>query len=94
MLIRSPHMTTKLEIWSPKYKTNTVLLAKYKVAKSTPQIIIEFVKAKHLIGQRYAITRNEAVSYPVITNGKTECYNVPMDALERWETPEEREGYS
>ena len=86
-------MLTKLEIWQPRYsstytdtKERVALLACYKVNQATPIILIEFTKAKHLLGQRFAITREKATSYPVDTNGKINCYAVPMSAFSNWET--------
>ena len=93
MIINQPGLTTKLEIWAPKYHTETggyeVWLHKRKVDFGTPQIIIEFTKAKHLAGQRFAIMKKQAMSYPVGTNGKAPMYRVPIDDLESWESAKE-----
>lgn len=93
MIINQPHLTTKLEIWAPRYSdayTDTsekvALLAQYKVQQATPVLIVEFTKAKHLLGQRYAITRQKAMTFPVDSNGTIACYAVPMSAFENWET--------
>lgn len=92
MIISKPHLCTRIEIWSPRYKDKqgpltepVVLIAKYKVHHASSTMIINFTKAKHLIGQHYAITRDKAQSYPEDTNGKIACYAVPLSALESWE---------
>jgi hypothetical protein len=43
----------KIEIWTPKYSTNSVLIAKYKVGADN---LIVFTKAKHLAGFEYRIS--------------------------------------
>lgn len=87
---------TKIQIWSPRYSDKhgalaepVVLIAKYKVHHGTGTLLVEFTKAKHLIGQRFAITRDNAQRYPESTNGKISCYAVPMSALDVWETSRE-----
>jgi hypothetical protein len=88
MILRAPHLLTKLEVWFPRYhdqyedgKERVVLLAKYKVDAASPVIIVEFTKAKHLIGQRYCIPKKEAQSFSLDSNGKIPCYVVPMSRL-------------
>jgi hypothetical protein len=82
-----------MEIWAPKYHTEhgtyEVWLHKRKVDFASPYIIIDFTKAKHLIGQRFAIKKSLAQTYPVGTNGKAPMYKVPLDALESWESARE-----
>lgn len=96
MTIKDPKSLTKLEIWMPRYSSaytatreRVALLAKYKVDNATPILLVEFTKAKHLIGQRFAIKRTDAQSYPVDSNGKIDCYAVPMSAFSNWETYDE-----
>lgn len=101
MITLEPFMCTKLPIYYPKYSTQyqeggerVALLLKSKVDRATPIIIVEFTKAKHLLGQRFAIHRGKAQSFPVVSNGNTvngNCYEVPMSALDGWETPDEAE---
>ena len=95
-IINKPHLTTKIPIWSPRYKDKygdldepVVLIAKYKVHHATSVMIIEFTKAKHLIGQRFAISRDKAQRYPIDSNGKIPCYAVPLSALEPYDTAQE-----
>jgi hypothetical protein len=94
--INAPHLTTRMEIWAPRYSSaytetgeRVALLAKYKVDKSTPIIRVEFTKAKHLVGQRFAIARDKVWKCPIDTNGKIPCYAVPMSEFDSWQTYEE-----
>jgi hypothetical protein len=97
MIINEPFMHSKLPIWEPKWsgKNTTgepvVLLSVSKVRRATPIFIVEFTKANSLIGQRFAIHRGTAMSYPQVTNGKIPCYEVPLSAFEGWETEKELE---
>jgi hypothetical protein len=93
MIINKPHLYTKLDIWAPRYssaytETNerVALIAQYKVQQSSPLVIINFSKAKHLAGQRFCIKREDIAKYPLDTNGKIPCYAVPMSAFEPWES--------
>jgi hypothetical protein len=92
-IINKPHHCTKLDIWAPRYSSaytdtneRVVLIAQYKVQYSSPIVIINFSKAKHLAGQRFCIKRENIVKYPLDTNGKIPCYAVPMSAFESWES--------
>lgn len=89
MILKSPHLCTKLEIWSPRYHDSVVLLSQNKVHHASSVILIEFTKAKSLLGQRFCVTRDTVQSCPLETNGKIKCYAVPMDKLESWETAQE-----
>lgn len=96
MIIHKPHLITKLDIWAPRYSdayTTTdervALLACYKVDQASPIFIVRFTKAKHLAGQRFAIERKKAQTYPIDSNGKIPCYAVPMSAFDNYETAEE-----
>ena len=96
MIFNKPHVLTRMEIWSPRYKDKhgelaepIVLLACYKVDAASPWIIIEFTKAKHLMGQRYCVQRSVAQSCKRDSNTKIPCYAVPMSKLEHWDTSEE-----
>lgn len=91
MIIKSPHLCTTLDIWQPKYGTQSggweVWLSKFKIRYASPVIIIKFTKAKHLIGQRFAVRRQDVEQSPVGTNGKIQVYRVPFEKLEPYETP-------
>lgn len=91
MIIARPSLCTKLVIWSPKYSTKwesegewVVLLAKYKVHRATPVIIVVFTKAKHLLEQRFAIRRKDVEKCPIVSNGQIDCYKVKMSQFEDW----------
>lgn len=93
MIVKDPSKLTKLEIWFPKYSSayteleeRCVLLAKYKVDAGSPVLIVEFTKAKHLMGQRYCIPRHEVQSMKVDSNGKIPVYIVPMSRLYTYDT--------
>lgn len=93
MIFNKPQQLTKIEIWSPRYKDKhgelaqpIVLLAQYKVDAASPWIIVEFTKAKHLLGQRYCIKRSEAQAHKLDSNSKIPCYAVPMSKFESWDS--------
>lgn len=89
MIIHKPHLLTRLQIWSPRYHDGVVLISQFKTHHASPVILVEFTKAKSLKGQRFCIKRETVEHCPVETNGKIECYAVPMDLLEGWETAQE-----
>lgn len=96
MTLNNVHLLTRVQIWHPRYSDKhgvlaepKVLIAKYKVHHGSSVLLVEFTKAKSLIGQRFCITRDAAQRYPVETNGKIECYSIPISALEPWETYDE-----
>ncbi len=71
-----------IEIWSPRYSTNSVLVAMYKVLPG--ENLVRFTKAKHLAGMTYKFDGNAVrEKCPIETNGKIACYAIPMDMLER-----------
>lgn len=68
-----------IEIWSPRYHDNVVLIAKYKVCNG--QNMIRFTRAKHLLGKTFRVSGDEIRRCKVETNGRIPCYAVPMDKL-------------
>lgn len=70
-----------IEIWQPKYKTNSVLIATYKVANGTN--LIKFTKAKHLQGLVFEASGSDIRSCPIQTNGRVDCFDVPMSMLKQ-----------
>lgn len=70
-----------IEIWQPKYKTNSVLIAKYKTTDEP--IYIRFTKAPHLKDMLFVVDGKYVKKCPIVNNGKISCYDVPMDALQR-----------
>lgn len=67
-----------IEIWSPRWHDRKALVAKYKVGEVND---IVFTKASQLRGKKYRLTRQDIVSCPMETNGKIECFAVPLDTL-------------
>ena len=67
-----------IEIWQPRYKDRTCLIAKYKVGTLNK---ITFTKAKHLQGMEFELTGAEIAKHPIEDNGKIACYVVPMDII-------------
>jgi hypothetical protein len=96
MIINQPHLCTHLPVWAPRYKDKyreygeyVALVHKRKVDFSSPVIIIEFPKAKHLAGQRFCIRKQDAQRCEVGTNGVAPMYLIPMSAFEPWESAAE-----
>lgn len=93
MIINKPHLCTKIEIWQPKYHSETgdweVWIGKRKVGYASPVIIIQFTKAKHLMGQRFCIRRQDVEKCKEVSNGRIPCYAVPFDMLEGYDTAQE-----
>jgi len=92
MIIQKPHLCTTIEIWSPKYGDVDeweAWVSQFKVTHASPIIIIKFTKAKHLIGQRFAVRREIVERCEKTTNGKIPVYRVPLSKMEYWETPKE-----
>lgn len=92
MIINKPHLCTVVEIWSPKYgdvDEQEAWISQSKVRYASPIIVVKFTKAKHLIGQRFAVRRDIVERCEVTTNGKIPVYRVPLSKMERWETAAE-----
>lgn len=68
----------KIEIWQPRWKDRTVMLAKFKVGTHNE---ITFTKTKSL-PETYYISGEKARTFPLEPNGKILCYCVPIDELE------------
>lgn len=68
-----------IEIWAPRYHDNVVLIDVRKVSERN---IIMFTKAKHLLGQKFYVDKEDIVNSPIDTNGSIKCYAVPMTKLE------------
>lgn len=67
-----------IEIWQPRWKDRTVLIAKYKVGTHNE---IVFKKAP-TFPDRYYLSGETIRNYPLSSNGKLMCYQVPVDELE------------
>lgn len=70
-----------IDIWQPRWKDRTVLIAKFKVATHNS---ITFSKTKTMPGEYY-LSGEEIRKHPINNNGKLDCYVVPMDKLEKLE---------
>ena len=70
-----------IKIWQPRYKDRTVLIATTKVVRG--ENIIEFTKAKEYEGMTFACDSSIIRACPVCSNGKIDCYAVPLTKLER-----------
>lgn len=73
--------TQRITIWAPRYHDRTVLIDVKKVGEHN---IIEFSKAKSL-PEKYYVSGRVARSSPKTTNGKLQCYAIPLDYLELYE---------
>lgn len=69
----------QITIWHPRYHDKVVLIAKYKV-QSLNEVVI--TKSPAYKG-RYRISGARIKQFPLETNGKIECYAVPVSELER-----------
>lgn len=69
----------RIEIWAPKFSTQSVLVDVRKVKADN---VIYFTKAKHLEGKEYYLSGNVAESCGVISNGRIKVFDVPMGKLE------------
>lgn len=86
MLISKNTPLNLIDIWTPRYKDRVVLIASYKV-KEHNKII--FTKAKHLQDKEFYMSGSKIRQYPIDTNGKVQCYAVPLDDLEPLEYKED-----
>jgi hypothetical protein len=68
-----------IEIWAPRYKDRVVLLAAHKIGDRNKVV---FTKAKHMGTDPYFISGAEVKKYKKETNGRIECYAVPLDKFE------------
>lgn len=74
-----------IEIWSPKYSTDEVLIDPKKVASHNK---IVFTKSNSLKDSQYYISGQLIKSYPLVSNGSIQVHAVPMSKLELIATPE------
>ena len=68
-----------IEVWSPRYKDDTCLIACYKVSDGINQI--RFTKAKHLQGKVFEVDSKTVRACPIQSNGRIDVYAVPMRFL-------------
>ena len=70
-----------IEIWEPKYSTNSVLIATYKVVNGINRVI--FTKAKRLADYEYEILGSDIKKCPTQENGNILVYVVPLSAFKK-----------
>ena len=68
-----------IEIWEPRWKDKTVLIAKYKVRGDV--VAVKFTKAPSLGDEPYSVRSADIVQCPVESNGSIDCYVVPLDTV-------------
>ncbi len=71
------------EIWQPRWHDKKVLLACRDVLKNATNIV-RFTRTKSMDNE-YTISGEDIVSCPVESNGKLDCYAVPLDKLHKVE---------
>lgn len=69
---------TVIEIWQPRWKDRTVLIACHKVRDG--ENLIQFTKARSLPGL-YSVSGSTIKNSPRCSNGRIECYAVPLAEL-------------
>jgi hypothetical protein len=67
-----------IRIWQPRWHDRVVLIAKYKVRYGDN--VIKFTKSKSL-KEDYHILGEEIIKYPTESNGKIDCYAVPLEKM-------------
>lgn len=67
----------RIEIWEPRWHNRTVLIAKHKVKEDN---VIVFTKTPSLQGE-FPLSGTVIRQYPIETNGKIECYSVPLEIV-------------
>lgn len=68
-----------IDIWQPRWKDRTVLISKYKTGIHNEII---FKKTKSL-PDKYYLSWEDITSSPLESNGKIDCYAVPINKLKR-----------
>ena len=71
-----------IEICAPRWRDRVALIAKYKVTPGVNKI--QFTKAGSYNGI-YSVDGEVIRKSPIDTNGRIDCYAVPLDELERVE---------
>lgn len=68
---------TWIEIWEPRYHDRTVLVATHKINERNKIRIL-----KGAYKGDYFISGIAAKSYPIQSNGRINCYAIPLSQLE------------
>jgi len=69
-----------IEIWEPRYSTNTCLILARKI-KQGRNFKVWFSKAQSLEGKKFYVSKDTITKYPKQSNGSDMCYALPMDEL-------------
>lgn len=70
-----------IEIWQPRWKDRVVLIARFKVKEHNA---IVFTKTPTM-PDVYYLSGEKTRTFPVESNGKIDCYAVPLNDLEQLE---------
>lgn len=97
MILIKHHLCTVHPVWAPKYSEqynekygqHVVLLLKRRVDFGSAIQKVEFTKAKHLVGQRFAIRKSYVQKHDTGTNGAASVYIIPISHFEYWESAAE-----
>ena len=68
-----------IEIWQPRWHDRVVLIAKYKVKDGVNEI--KFTKSKCFNDKVFKVGSSEIKDCPIETNGKINCYAVPLNTI-------------
>ena len=68
----------RIEIWQPRWHDRVVLIATHKVRENNT---IVFTKTKAYEGQEFHISGAEIRKHDKDTNGKIDCYAVPLNKI-------------
>ena len=77
-----------IDIWAPKYSTNSVLVASHKILNGNNRVI--FTKAKHLEGGVYEMDGEKMRTYPSQPNGKGVVHVIPFDDFTCTKEPQQK----
>jgi hypothetical protein len=69
-----------IEIWAPRWRDRVALVASYKVLPG--RNLIRFTKAGSYNGI-YVINGDDVKKCPLETNGRIDCFAVPLARLEK-----------
>lgn len=69
---------SKIEIWQPRWRDRTVLIAKHKVQLHNEVV---FTQAPSMGTNSFYLSGEDIRSCLTDTNGKLACYAVPLDKL-------------
>lgn len=87
MLVPKYDHVKTITIWSPRYSTGHVLIAKHHISAQVPHYKIIFTKAKSLPGEYY-LSYHTIVKSKRDSNGSVPCYAVKLEHLEDFEREE------